>query len=173
MHILTDYGEWVLRDRNRACIIFWSAGNESGFGNNICEVIKEGKRLDPSRIFMYGGNTDDPAWKNEVPCEDIIGPRYATPYELRTRIAQVPESQDPRPSFMDEYVAATGNGAGGLDEYWDLIYEFPRLTGGAIWDYVSPGITEKIRLLTDNSPNHINTAVKAVASWFLLNSAME
>ncbi|NJO69641.1 MAG: glycoside hydrolase family 2, partial [Bacteroidetes bacterium] len=68
----------VLRDRNRACIIFWSAGNESGFGNNICEVIKEGKRLDPSRIFMYGGNTDDPAWKNEVPCEDIIGPRYAT-----------------------------------------------------------------------------------------------
>ena len=36
----------VLRDRNHPSIIFWSAGNESGFGNNICEVIKAGKLLD-------------------------------------------------------------------------------------------------------------------------------
>lgn len=150
----------VLRDRNHPSIIFWSAGNESGIGNNICEVIKEGKRLDSSRIFMYGGNTNDVAWKNEVPCEDIIGPRYPTPYELKTRIAEVPESQDPRPSFMDEYVAATGNGAGGLDEYWDLIYQYPRLSGGAIWDFVSPGIRESIRLLSDESKSHINVAVK-------------
>jgi len=153
----------VLRDRNHPSIIFWSAGNESGFGNNICEVIKEGKRLDPTRLWMYGGNTDDVEWKNEVPCEEIIGPRYPTPYELETRIAQVPESQDPRPSFMDEYVAATGNGAGGLDEYWNLIYKYPRLSGGAIWDWMSPGITEKIRLVKDESPNHINTSIKGRA----------
>ncbi len=150
----------VLRDRNHPSIIFWSAGNESGFGNNICEVIKEGKRLDPSRIFMYGGNTDDVAWKNEVPCEDIIGPRYPTPYELKTRIAMVPESQDPRPSFMDEYISVEGNGGGGLDEYWEVIYNYPRCIGGALWDFVSPGITEKILLLSDGSPNHLNTAIK-------------
>jgi beta-galactosidase len=150
----------VLRDRNHPSILFWSAGNESGLGNNICEVIKEGKRLDPSRIFMYGGNSDDVTWKNEVPCEDIIGPRYATPYELRTRIAQVPESQDPRPSFMDEYISVEGNGGGGLDEYWDVIYNYPRCIGGALWDWVSPGISEKIQLLTDASKNNINTAIK-------------
>jgi len=153
----------VLRDRNHASILFWSAGNESGFGKNICEVIKEGKRLDPTRLWMYGGNTEDVDWKNEVPCEDIIGPRYPTPDELETRIAQVPESQDLRPSFMDEYVAATGNGAGGLDEYWDLIYKYPRLTGGAIWDWISPGITEKIRMIKDESPNQINTSIKGRA----------
>lgn len=150
----------VLRDRNHPSIIFWSAGNESGTGNNICEVIKEGKRLDPSRIFMYGGNTDDVGWKNEVLCEDIIGPRYPTPYELKTRIAQVPESQDPRPSFMDEYISVEGNGGGGLDEYWDIIYNYPRCIGGALWDWVSPGIREKIQLLTDVSKNHVNTAIK-------------
>ena len=150
----------VLRDRNHPSIIFWSAGNESGEGNNICEVIREGKRLDPTRIFMYGGNTDDAAWKNEVPCEDIIGPRYPTPYELKTRVGEVPESQDPRPSFMDEYVAATGNGAGALDEYWDLIYAYPRISGGAVWDWVSPGIREPVRLLMDDSQNHINTSIK-------------
>jgi len=153
----------VLRDRNHPSILFWSAGNESGFGNNICEVIKEGKRLDPTRNWMYGGNTHDVDWRNEVPCEEIIGPRYPTPYELETRIAQVPESQDPRPSFMDEYVAATGNGAGGLDEYWEVIYKYPRLIGGAIWDWVSPGINEKVRLLKDESPNQINTSIKGRA----------
>ncbi len=150
----------VLRDRNHPSIIFWSAGNESGFGNNICEVIKAGKTLDPTRIFMYGGNSDDVAWKNEVPCEDIIGPRYATPYELRTRIAQVPESQDPRPSFMDEYISVEGNGGGGFDEYWDVIWNYPRISGGAIWDWVSPGIREKIMLLKDKAKHHISTAIK-------------
>ena len=150
----------VLRDRNHPSVIFWSAGNESGTGENICKVISAGKKLDPSRIFMYGGNTDDVGWKNEVPCEDIIGPRYPTPYELKTRIGEVSEKQDPRPSFMDEYVAATGNGAGGLDEYWDLIYHFPRLTGGAVWDWVSPGISEPVKLLKDQSPKHINTSLK-------------
>jgi beta-galactosidase len=150
----------VLRDRNHPSILFWSAGNESGFGNNICEVIKTGKSFDPTRLFMYGGNTDDVAWKNEVPCEDIIGPRYATPYELRTRIAQVPDSQDPRPSFMDEYVSVEGNGGGGFDEYWEVIWNYPRISGGAIWDWVSPGIREKILLLKDESPNHISLAVK-------------
>ncbi len=153
----------VLRDRNHPCVIFWSAGNESGVGDNICAVIAEGKRLDPTRLWMYGGNTDDVRWRNEVPCEDIIGPRYPTPYELKTRIAMVPENQDPRPSFMDEYVAATGNGAGGLDEYWDIIWNYPRCAGGAIWDWMSPGIREKIRLIEDSSPNKIQCAIKGRA----------
>lgn len=149
----------VLRDRSHPSIIFWSAGNESGFGNNICKVIEAGKQLDPTRAWMYGGNTDDPAWANEVSCEEIIGPRYPTPAELKYRIAMVPESQDPRPSFMDEYIAAAGNGMGGLDEYWDIIWEYPRCIGGAIWDWASPGLKEKVRLLKDASSNGIMTSI--------------
>jgi beta-galactosidase len=153
----------VLRDRHHPSILFWSAGNESGFGKNICEVIQEGRHLDPTRYWMYGGNTHDVDWKNEVPCEEIIGPRYPTPHELETRIAQVPENQDPRPSFMDEYIAATGNSLGGMDEFWKIIWQYPRLMGGALWDWVSPGINEKIRLLKDESPNQINTSIKGRA----------
>ena len=141
----------VVRDRNHPSIVFWSAGNESGDGPNIAAVIATGKRLDPARsIWMYGGNF------LQAPYEDVIGPRYPTHVELE-EIGAVPAADDPRPSFMDEYLAATGNSLGMLDEYWDIIYKHPRLTGGAVWDWVSPGITQPIRLTPDSSDNRILT----------------
>lgn len=150
----------VLRDRNHPSIIFWSAGNESGSGFNICEVIAAGKRLDPSRpAWMYGGNDNDHPGKNRVKCEDIIGPRYGTPFELKVLFGQSPESVDPRPSFMDEYLSASGNALGGLDEYWEVIYQYPRLMGGAIWDFVSPGLREKYVSSPDASGNGLDAAL--------------
>lgn len=143
----------VLRDRNHPSILFWSAGNESGEGDNICAVIDEGKKYDKTRYWMYGGNSF--AHK----CEDIIGPRYPSIYNLITDVFLVPESQDPRPSFLDEYLAVTGNGGGALDDYWEAFYNHPRSMGGAIWDYVSTGITQPVLELKDGSPNNIQVNI--------------
>jgi beta-galactosidase len=150
----------VYRDRNHASVVIWSAGNESGPGDNLCAIMEEGKKIDPSRpAWMYGGNDDRDPKTNPIKCEDIVGPRYLPPFILKNRFAMVPESQDPRPSFMDEYIAATGNSLGGLEEYWELIHQYPRLTGGAIWDWISPGITQPVITTPDASPYDIQCAL--------------
>jgi beta-galactosidase len=56
---------------------------------------------------------------------------------------------------MDEYLSVAGNGGGGLDEYWDVIFRYPRIMGGAIWDFISPGLTQRIRQVKDASPHKV------------------
>ncbi|MDR0537972.1 MAG: DUF4981 domain-containing protein, partial [Tannerellaceae bacterium] len=138
----------VLRDRNHASVLFWSAGNESGHGFNIDEVIKEGKKYDATRYWMYGSHSNI----DENDTEDIIGPRYPLPIELDMKIGKISSDPFRRPSFMDEYLSVAGNGGGGLDEYWRVIRSYPRSMGGSIWDFVSPGITEEARKVDDRSP---------------------
>jgi len=143
----------VLRDRNHPSVLFWSAGNESGEGDNICAVMDEGKKYDSTRYWMYGGN----AFSHK--CEEIIGPRYPKLHDLITKVFLVPDSIDPRPSFLDEYLAVTGNGGGALDDYWEAFYNHPRSMGGAIWDFVSTGITERVRTLKDGSDNKVQVNI--------------
>lgn len=156
---LSDLPEWeamfvdrgvkmVHRDRNHPSVIFWSAGNEAGEGENLKTLMVTCREIDKSRPYwMYGGNQDS------IPFEDIIGPRYWQPLELKNLAEnKVYGADDHRPSFQDEYLAATGNGLGGLDEYWELIWKYPRLTGGAIWDWISPGVTMPLIYTPDSSP---------------------
>lgn len=151
----------VYRDRNHPSVIFWSAGNEAGEGENLKKLMETCKIIDPSRPnWMYGGN------KFYIPFEDIIGPRYWRPLEL-VNLAEdkVLEYDDKRPSFQDEYLAATGNGLGGLDEYWELIWKYPRLTGGAIWDWISPGMKMPLLVTTDSSPLNNDPVVMGRPAW--------
>ena len=147
----------VLRDRNHACVLFWSAGNESGEGMNITEVVKEGKSLDPTRYWMYGGNAE------KHPAEDIVGPRYPIPFEHEIKYGL--DTKDMRPSFMDEYLSVAGNGGGAMDDFWEVIYAHPKLMGGAVWDFVSPGLTEPVRTLKDQSPNAVPAHIMGKARF--------
>lgn len=141
----------VLRDRNHPCVLFWSAGNESGEDFNISEVVKEGKLYDTTRFWMYGGNDE------KHPAEEIVGPRY--PSSFRHELQYGIDPSDKRPSFMDEYLSVAGNGGGGMAAFWREIDAHPSLLGGAIWDFVSTGMTERERVLNDSSPYGVQATI--------------
>lgn len=43
---------------------------------------------------------------------------------------------------MCEYAHAMGNSLGDLKAYWDLVYQYPNLIGGFIWDWMDQGILQ-------------------------------
>ena len=54
-----DVTEWITRDRNHPSIFVWSLGNET-HSDIAPELVKFGKRLDPTRLFTSGaGNPED------------------------------------------------------------------------------------------------------------------
>lgn len=132
----------IERDKNHPSIVIWSAGNESGSGENIATVVKEGEKIDPTRPWLYGGND------GRLPFEDVIGPRYPTLEELD---ALVTDPEETRPSFMDEYAAAPGNSMGHFEEYWERIREHDQLTGGTIWQWANHELERELIVTRDDS----------------------
>ena len=122
------------RGFNHPSIIFWSLGNEAGFGPNFQEVYNWMKAEDPSRPVQYEQAND-----NEE-ATDVYCPMYAT-YQTMEKYAQRRSIQ--LPLIQCEYAHAMGNSQGGFKEYWDLIRQYPSLQGGFIWDFVDQSIRWK------------------------------
>ena len=114
----------VGRDRNHPCVIFWSLGNESGYGRNH-DAMAALIRGEDDRPIHYEG-------AQYAPVVDVVSQMYPT-------VAHVVEeglrTDDPRPYFMCEYAHAMGNGPGSLREYWEAIYAHDRLIGGCVWEW--------------------------------------
>lgn len=115
----------VQRGFNHPCIIFWSLGNEAGFGANFEACYKWVKQEDPSRAVQY-----EQAHGNEF--TDVFCPMYYG-YKDCEKYAQ---SNPSKPLIQCEYAHAMGNSQGGFKEYWDLVRQYPAFQGGFIWDFV-------------------------------------
>lgn len=120
----------VQRYFNHPSIIFWSLGNESGYGPNFEDAYKWVKAEDPSRAVQY-----EQAGKNGM--TDIFCPMYYD-YNGMKQYGENPPVE--KPLIQCEYAHAMGNSMGGFKEYWDLIRKYPNLQGGFIWDFVDQGI---------------------------------
>jgi len=131
----------VERDKNHPSIIWWSLGNESGYGQNHVAMAKWMHEHEPTRPVHYEGAT---GWGNpEHRVDDEVIDVFSTMYPTVARIIEEGEkTEDPRPFFMCEYAHAMGNGPGNLKEYWDAIYNAPRLIGGCVWEWVDHGIRQ-------------------------------
>ncbi len=118
------------RDKNHACIIGWSLGNEAGFGDNFRATYRWLKERDPSRTVQYEGD-------RSFAFTDIVCPMYPSPESVLNYAAQPRK----KPFIMCEYAHAMGNSTGDFRAYWQPIYDgAPYLQGGFIWDWVDQGL---------------------------------
>lgn len=147
----------AVRDRNHPSIVFWSMGNEAGYGFNFAAISAWLKDFDPTRPIHYEGAQGE---ENDPLTVDVISrfyPRVQQEYlnpnipegetEERAenarweRLLSIAErTNDNRPVLTSEYAHSMGNALGNFKEYWDEIYSNPRMLGGFIWDWADQGI---------------------------------
>ena len=136
----------VERDKNSPSVIIWSLGNEGQFGTNHVKMSEWTKKRDNTRLIHY----ERTAFPNKAygadqikidPCVDIISRMYTN---LECLEIQGNITNDKRPYLLAEYCHAMGLGPGELTDYWELIYKYPRLIGGCIWEWCDHAVkTEK------------------------------
>ena len=136
----------VERDKNFTSIIMWSMGNEAQFGENYVKMAEYAKKRDNTRIIHY----ERTAFPNKAydqnqmpihPCVDIVSRMYTN---LECLEIQANMTNDMRPYFLAEYGHAMGLGPGSLKDYWDIIYKYPRLCGGCIWEWCDHAAIKKL-----------------------------
>lgn len=143
----------VERDKNHPSIILWSLGNESNLGVNHEAMANAARTIDPTRFIHYEGD-------QKLKVVDVFSQMY-THLDNVIRIGKgetgvdnwgnsVPDDYTRMPFILCEYAHAMGNGPGGLLEYWDAFYKYPRLQGGFIWEWVDHGI----RQITEDSKEY-------------------
>ncbi len=117
------------RDKNHACIVIWSLGNEAGNGWCFYSTYDWLKKHDKTRPIQY--EQADLQWNTDIYC-----PMYPRPEAIELYA----KTHKDRPLIMCEYAHAMGNSVGNFKEYWDIIEKYPNLQGGFIWDWVDQGI---------------------------------
>ena len=149
-HYISDNPEWehayvdraklmVERDKNHACVIFWSLGNEAGYGCNFVAMSRWIKSRDNSRLIHYEGANAE-LYANKVQQVDVVDmeSRMYPTVEYCKNYFNIPEYT--QAFFLCEYSHAMGNGPGDLPEYWEVIYENDRFFGGCVWEYTDHSV---------------------------------
>lgn len=138
--------QMVVRDKNHASIVIWSLGNEAFYGRNHKAMYEYIKSVDPARPVHY--EQDFPAIS-----ADMHSRMYPSVDEI-TKIAEEPNWE--KPLVLCEYIHAMGNGPGGIKEYIEAFYKYPRLMGGFVWEWanhVSPELATAVL-----KKNHTNAS---------------
>ena len=134
----------VERDKNATSVIWWSLGNEGQFGENHRKMAEYVRARDPQRLVHYERTAfPDKSYNVPIdPCVDVIS-RFYTGLENLRKIGE--DTQEKRPYFLGEYAHAMGLGPGELEDYWSLIYAYPRLIGGCVWEWCDHAVETKLK----------------------------
>ncbi len=124
----------VMRDKNHACIIAWSLGNESYDGENFKAMHRKIDEIDGSLPVHYEGICHGLRDNNGV--SDIKSMMYPNPDSLAK---QLENNEFNQPYLAVEYAHCMGNSMGDLFKYVALD-KYEGYLGGFIWDYKDQGL---------------------------------
>ncbi len=166
---LTDSPEWteayldraermMERDKNHACVLMWSVGNESGTGLNHRLMSKYFHDRMPGSIvhcedasrraskFYREGVTPT---RIEMDYIDVESGMYLplgfnpnngdNPKKVTVKFHLLDKCFS-KPLFLCEYSHAMGNGPGDLEEYWQAIYKYDTFFGGCVWEMLDHSV---------------------------------
>lgn len=125
----------IHRDKNHPSVIIWSLGNEAFYGQNHKSMYDYAKKVDPSRLVHYEGDT-------ETKSADMYSYMYPPIDALKKHAKTTGKSGGSfdKPIVLCEYGHAMGNGPGGLRDYQAAFQNYARLQGGWIWEWANHGL---------------------------------
>ncbi|SMF89928.1 evolved beta-galactosidase subunit alpha [Paenibacillus uliginis N3/975] len=123
----------VERDKNHPSVLFWSLGNESGFGCNFRAMAQWCRENDQTRLIHYEED-------REAEVCDVVSTMYSS-VEKMDAFGKM--TDHPKPHILCEFAHAMGNGPGGLRPYFDTFEAHRRLQGGFVWEWIDHGLSRK------------------------------
>ncbi len=127
----------VERDKNRASVVIWSMGNECAYGCTFEAALLWAGERDDTRLLHYEGAryVPDPE-AYDFSRLDFYSRMYPDFEEIREYFKEPKKL----PYLMCEYCHAMGNGPGDLEDYFQVIHQYPGMCGGFVWEWCDHGI---------------------------------
>ena len=126
----------VHRDKNHPCVIMWSLGNESWYGENHQAMYEWSKTFDASRPVHYEGD-------HEFRASDVESYMYTGFDELADLATRDGDNYE-KPIVLCEYLHAMGAGPGSAKVYMELFRKHRRLQGGYVWEWANHGLLKML-----------------------------
>lgn len=125
------------RDKTHPCVIMWSLGNEAG-GYRNTDVMYAWLKERTALPVHYEGVV-----RTERIAYDVGSEMYQSPERVGMvgRHCREEAQLNDRPYFLCEYAHAMGVGPGGVEEYWQQIYQYDNLMGGCVWEMVDHAVS--------------------------------
>ena len=133
------------RDKNHACVIMWSLGNESGCGENHRKMANYVRSRDNTAIIHYENARIDYGERLNKDFSDIsdVESRMYAPLDYLKSYLE--DDSLKKPFFYCEYVSAWSTGD--IPLHWGEFEKHDKYMGGCIWEYkdhaVNIGTKEK------------------------------
>jgi len=135
----------VVRNRQFPSVVMWSLGNEAGYGTAFMEMYKLTKATDPEKRLVQYADMNLAADMDSQTYPSLFWLLEHVQNKAKRKGEQGQSSNEEqhgkypsgKPFVMNEYAHAMGNSLGNFQDYWDVIYAYPQLAGGFVWDWVN------------------------------------